>query len=376
MKEEFFRKNREIDPNDIDILPLNLCEAEKILQRNLKTYQDIKEGAEEILTSGIKSVLITDSHFNDNDFSHDYWASGKTAFWLSNKRFLDKNFQEKNAALHSVIKRCLALGYEIKDAIVIAKMYVNRAIRKSITMKADSEIILDSNWPEEEIDLPYLTSHPITESITRFQLIDRKQLGLYPIIDSSNWLTTLLPLDIKTVQLRIKNKQGFELENEIKLSIALAKKYHANLFINDYWEMAIRYGAYGVHLGQKDLDTANIAAIRQARLRLGISTHCYYEVAHAHAFKPSYIACGPIFETTSKVMSFPAQGISQLKCWRRTLNYPLVAIGGIDIEKLPDVLATNVDGIAMISAITQAKDPITATKNLMAMVNQHVTYNR
>jgi hydroxymethylpyrimidine kinase/phosphomethylpyrimidine kinase/thiamine-phosphate diphosphorylase len=186
----------------------------------------------------------------------------------------------------------------------------------------------------------------------------------------------LLPLGVKTLQLRIKNKQGLELENEIKRSIMLAEKYQANLFINDYWEMAIRYGAYGVHLGQEDLETADMTAIRQAELRLGISTHCYYEVARAHALNPSYIACGPIFTTTSKVMSFAAQGIAQLKRWRRTLNYPLVAIGGINAERIPDVLATKVDGIAMISAITQAKDPIATTKSLMNVMEQYVTNDR
>jgi hydroxymethylpyrimidine kinase/phosphomethylpyrimidine kinase/thiamine-phosphate diphosphorylase len=197
----------------------------------------------------------------------------------------------------------------------------------------------------------------------------KKEIGLYPIVDSSHWLEKLLPLGVKTIQLRIKDKEGVELENEIKRSVALAKKYQANLFINDYWELAIRYNAHGVHLGQEDLDTANIEMIHNSGLYLGISTHSDAEVARAHALKPSYIAFGPIFPTTSKVMSSPAQGIDQLKRLRhQLLNYPLVAIGGITLERLPEVLATHVDGIAVISAITQAEDPIAMTKKLMAVV--------
>jgi hydroxymethylpyrimidine kinase/phosphomethylpyrimidine kinase/thiamine-phosphate diphosphorylase len=197
----------------------------------------------------------------------------------------------------------------------------------------------------------------------------KKEIGLYPIVDSSHWLEKLLPLGVKTIQLRIKDKEGVELENEIKRSVALAKKYQANLFINDYWELAIRYNAHGVHLGQEDLDTANIEMIHNSGLYLGISTHSDAEVARAHALKPSYIAFGPIFPTTSKVMSSPAQGINQLKRLRhQLLNYPLVAIGGITLERLPEVLATHVDGIAVISAITQAEDPIAMTKKLMAVV--------
>jgi hydroxymethylpyrimidine kinase/phosphomethylpyrimidine kinase/thiamine-phosphate diphosphorylase len=198
----------------------------------------------------------------------------------------------------------------------------------------------------------------------------RKEIGLYPIVDNSQWLEKLLPLGIKTIQLRIKNKENSELENEIKRSVALAKKYQANLFINDYWELAIRYNANGVHLGQEDLDTANIEMIRNAGLCFGISTHSDAEVARADALKPSYIAFGSIFPTTSKVMPYPAQGIQQLKRLRhQLLNYPLVAIGGINLERLPEVLAAHVDGIAVISAITQAENPIEMAKKLIAVIS-------
>ncbi len=195
-------------------------------------------------------------------------------------------------------------------------------------------------------------------------------LGLYPVVDRSQWLELILPLGVNTIQLRIKDKQGSVLEKEIEQSIYVAKKYNARLFINDYWELAIRYGAYGVHLGQDDLTTANIKRIHEAGLRLGISTHSYSELARAYQYRPSYLALGPIYATNSKIMAFPPQGIANLKRWKHLLkDYPLVAIGGINIENISDVMSTGVNGIALISAITQAQYPIQMTKNLLKKIN-------
>jgi hydroxymethylpyrimidine kinase/phosphomethylpyrimidine kinase/thiamine-phosphate diphosphorylase len=196
-------------------------------------------------------------------------------------------------------------------------------------------------------------------------------LGLYPIVDSSAWVEKLLALGVTSIQLRIKEKTA-ALESEIIKSIALAKQYGATLFINDYWEQAIRHGAEGIHLGQEDLETADIAAIYRAGLLLGVSTHNAEEVERACAIQPSYIACGPIYPTTSKVVPHAPQGIEQLQHWRRTLSYPLVAIGGITLERIPAVAATGVHGIALISAITQALDPVLATQSLLALVKKEM----
>jgi hydroxymethylpyrimidine kinase/phosphomethylpyrimidine kinase/thiamine-phosphate diphosphorylase len=194
-------------------------------------------------------------------------------------------------------------------------------------------------------------------------------LGLYPIVDSVLWLKRLLPLGITTIQLRIKNNPN--VEHEIQQSVLLAQQYNTRLFINDYWELAIQHGAYGVHLGQEDLNDADLERIQHAGLRLGVSTHCQEEVTRAETIEPSYIAIGPVFHTTSKMMPFAPQGIEQLKHWQRVLDYPLVAIGGISQKNIDDVLKTNVDGIALISAITQADDPEKSARELLATVNQY-----
>lgn len=184
---------------------------------------------------------------------------------------------------------------------------------------------------------------------------------LYPIVDSFTWIEKLLPLGVSTIQLRIKNKE-LDVEHEVKQSIELAKIYQARLYINDYWQLAIRYQAYGVHLGQEDLNSADVNAIYQSGLHLGISTHNHDEINRAQSIKPSYLAIGPIFPTNSKIMPFLPQGIEKLSYWCQTLNYPLVAIGGINLTNINQVMSTNVNAIAMISAITQSVDPIQTTK--------------
>lgn len=195
-----------------------------------------------------------------------------------------------------------------------------------------------------------------------------QSIGLYPIVDSSEWVEKLLPLGVKTIQLRVKNVQGVALANIIRDSVSLAKKWQAQLFINDYWQLAIEYGAFGVHLGQEDVLQTDIDRIYTAGLHLGISTHCPDEVKLAKTLAPSYIACGTIFPTTSKAMPLPPQGLTQLAYWCQTLDYPVVAIGGINAQNIKAVMATKAAGIAMISAITQASDPIKATRYFLQIL--------
>jgi len=128
------------------------------------------------------------------------------------------------------------------------------------------------------------------------------------------------------------------------------------LFINDYWELAARFSAYGVHLGQDDLRKADIKQIHSAGLRLGVSTHCYREVARALSLRPSYFAIGPIHATTTKDMKFAPQGIEALKRWRRTLSYPLVAIGGLFLDNAQEAINGGADGVAVVRDISQSSD--------------------
>ncbi|QTO55919.1 thiamine phosphate synthase [Duffyella gerundensis] len=200
------------------------------------------------------------------------------------------------------------------------------------------------------------------------------RLGLYPVVDSVEWIERLLSAGVRTIQLRIKDRSSIDVEPAIVAAIALGKKYAARLFINDYWQLAIEHQAYGVHLGQEDLEVADLQAIQQAGLRLGISTHDDAELDRALALRPSYIALGHIFPTHTKAMPSAPQGISELQRHLARLGeIPTVAIGGISLARAPEVLATGVGSIAVVSAITQAADWRLATAELLALAepDQH-----
>lgn len=195
-----------------------------------------------------------------------------------------------------------------------------------------------------------------------------KRLGLYPVVDTPEWVERLLDTGVRTIQLRIKDKSEQDVEPQVTAAIALGKRYNARLFINDYWRLAIKHDAYGVHLGQEDLDVADLAAISAAGLRLGVSTHDNMEMDRALSVGPSYIALGHVFPTQTKQMPSSPQGLSTLAQHIQTLgDYPTVAIGGITLDRAPAVLATGVGGIAVVSAITQAPDWRLATQQLLKL---------
>jgi len=192
------------------------------------------------------------------------------------------------------------------------------------------------------------------------------KLGLYVIVDSYEWIEQLIHAGVKTLQIRIKDRSPEQAEEEIARCIALAKQHQVRLFVDDFWQLAIKYQAYGVHLGQEDLLTADLNAIQQAGLRLGVSTHNREEIDLVLPLRPSYIALGHIFPTQSKVMPSSPQGIANLAAQVKNLgNMPTVAIGGITASYFADVLATGVGSIAVISAVTQAEDWQSTVKNLL-----------
>lgn len=340
----------------VDLLTPNLHEAEILSQRIIRTLQDVEEAASDLLALGVRAVLIKGGHGN-SQLSQDYWSNGRNRAWLSSPRQNSQHTHGTGCTLSAAITACIGLGFEELDAIVIAKAYVNQGIRNAPKIGDGNGPLAHLAWPEDHADLPWLTpTAAARQKRLLFPDCGETPLGFYPIVDRFEWLEKLLPLGVSTIQLRIKDLTGEELEREIAQASAYARQFNCRLFINDYWRLAIKYGAYGVHLGQEDLKTADLEAIHQAELRLGISTHCYWEVASALSVRPSYIAIGPVFTTTTKSMRFAPQGLEALRRWRKSLPYPLVAIAGIFLENAPEVLATGVDGIAVVRDITQASN--------------------
>lgn len=354
----------------VDLITPNKYEAEMILQCRIENYNDVERAARDLLKLGAKQVLMKGGHFIE-ELSQDFWTDGESSCWLASKRYLNRQCHGTGCVTSAAIAAAYARGYPITDALVLAKMYVNRGIRLSVENSIASYFQHELGLPDDEVDLPYISYQPLSALPKTFDRADQYQIGLYPVVDTVEWMQKLLPLGIKHIQLRIKDKNDKDLAAEIQLAIQLARDYNAKLYINDHWELALKHGAYGVHLGQEDLQMADVPALQQAGMRLGISTHCYYEVARAHAFAPSYMACGPVYHTNSKAMAFAPQGVAALKQWRKLLSYPLVAIGGINQNNIASVAAQKMNGIAMISAITQAEHYETATQALMNQVKAY-----
>ena len=196
-----------------------------------------------------------------------------------------------------------------------------------------------------------------------------KRLGLYGVMPDADWVKRMVDAEIPTVQLRFKSDDRFKIRKQIKEAVKASEGSKTLLFINDYWEEAIDAQAYGVHLGQEDLETANMEKIREAGLRLGISTHGYAEMVHADRYCPSYIAMGAIFPTNLKKMPTAPQGLGRLYQYAKLMShYPLVAIGGIDQDSIHAVSKSGVGSVAVVRAITQAKDPKAAVKHLQELM--------
>jgi thiamine-phosphate pyrophosphorylase len=196
----------------------------------------------------------------------------------------------------------------------------------------------------------------------------------YLIVDSIAWLERLLPCGVKLVQLRIKDKPEAELRVEIAAGKALCDKYSALLVVNDYWKIAIDEACDYIHLGQEDLDTADIHAIRKAKIKIGISTHTQAELERALSFSPDYIALGPIYPTILKKMPFAPQGLEKLGEWRKRIgNLPLIGIGGLSIERGIDVLKAGANSAAAVTDITLNADPEARVKEWMEATRVFVT---
>jgi thiamine-phosphate pyrophosphorylase len=180
----------------------------------------------------------------------------------------------------------------------------------------------------------------------------------YPVVDSVAWVARLALLGAGTIQLRAKNLDDSEALQAVTDAIEMTRGTAAKLVVNDYWRAAIVAGAKHLHLGQEDLVDADLAAIREAGLTLGISTHDDEELDNALRAKPDYIALGPIFPTTLKSMRFAPQGIAKITEWKKRIGaIPLVAIGGIKLEQAAAIFAAGADSIAVVSDVTQNAEP-------------------
>jgi thiamine-phosphate pyrophosphorylase len=180
----------------------------------------------------------------------------------------------------------------------------------------------------------------------------------YPIVPDIGWLERIVPLGVKLVQLRIKDASPTEVAVQTKRAAIVCRENNCTLVLNDYWEVALDIGIDFVHLGQEDLQDADLEAIKLAGIKLGVSTHDETELALALAAEPDYVALGPIYETKLKAMAWSPQGIDKIKEWRSRIGaLPLVAIGGLTPERAAGVLEAGADSLAVITDFITSSDP-------------------
>jgi thiamine-phosphate pyrophosphorylase len=193
----------------------------------------------------------------------------------------------------------------------------------------------------------------------------------YLIVDDASWLPRLLPQGVALVQLRVKDREDAELREQIARARALCAEYGAQLIVNDYWRIAIDEGCDFVHLGQGDLDEADIPAIRAHGLRLGISTHDDDELERALSLSPDYVALGPIYPTILKQMAFAPQGLGKIGVWKRRIGpIPLVAIGGLTPDRARAALAAGADSACVVTDVLRAADPQARARDWVAATSR------
>jgi thiamine-phosphate pyrophosphorylase len=190
----------------------------------------------------------------------------------------------------------------------------------------------------------------------------------YPIVDTIAWVERLAKLGVRTLQLRTKDLDATSARQLVRDALKAVEGTKCEVVINDYWQAAISEGADHVHLGQEDIETADISTIKKAGLTLGISTHDHEELEIALRHKPDYVALGPIYATTLKKMPFAPQGYARITEWKKLIGkIPLIAIGGIKLEHAKDIFAAGADSIAVVSDVTQNQDADRRVRDWLAL---------
>jgi hydroxymethylpyrimidine kinase/phosphomethylpyrimidine kinase/thiamine-phosphate diphosphorylase len=330
----------------------NLPEAERLLNMKLTEESDVVRAAEQFMRRGLKAVLIKGGHIA-GDVVKDLYADRDGMFWLIGGR-VSGNFRGTGCTLSQAIACLSALGHDLRSSAVAARAYVTQAMREDYQVGEGPMLLGQPIWPLNDKTSSFPQVAPLgAAECDPFPKMDAP--GFYPIVDRAAKLDDFIAAGVPTCQIRIKDLDGAELIDEITKAVRKCANTSTRLFVNDYWRLAIELKAYGVHLGQEDLEVADLQAIQRAGLKLGISTHSYEEAARAHFYRPSYVALGPIFPTTCKSMRFGPQGIPRIKEWTNLLPYPIVAIGGIGIAHAASVRAAGALGIAVISDLENAQ---------------------
>jgi hydroxymethylpyrimidine kinase / phosphomethylpyrimidine kinase / thiamine-phosphate diphosphorylase len=355
--ESSMEKARSLIPA-VDLITPNLPEAERLLERPILNSSDREEAAQALMALGARAVLIKGGHAS-SDYASDLFWDSQGNFWIHSQRH-PKSPRGTGCALASLIAVHLAKGLSLREAVVLSKGYLSRAIKEESSVSGAALEFSSFPWITNE-------SNPTPLQFPRL----REPIGFYPIVDRAEWVEKFAKIGARTIQLRIKDLTGERLSSEIQAALSLASRFDLQLFINDYWQLALQLGGpsnLGVHLGQEDLFTADLVSLKKNKICLGVSTHNYEELARALALGPSYIALGPIFPTKLKEMKFGPQGPGRISEWKRLTDCPVVAIGGITVETAGEIRKSGADGVAVITDLFQSPDPIARARQYLELL--------
>jgi thiamine-phosphate pyrophosphorylase len=174
---------------------------------------------------------------------------------------------------------------------------------------------------------------------------------------------------VSIVQLREKEAATRDF---VALAVSLKKllmPFHVPLLINDRVDVALASGADGVHVGQDDLHPEEARRLLGPGATIGLSVNTLDDASEAEAFDVDYLAPGPVFATPTKTDASSPWGIEGLKNVRRKTSRPIIAIGGISVSNVSDVVRTGIDGVAVVSAIMAAENPEQAARELKAAIH-------
>jgi thiamine-phosphate pyrophosphorylase len=274
------------------------------------------------------------------------------------------SFSSDDAIYRGAKQACATLGFIDIDAECLARAWQAQSER---TGRFDP-----GAWPATPADFG-LRAFPPTARDDAFPPCPAR-LGLYAVLPDAQWVGRMARAGVPTVQLRFKSDDAAAVDREVAAAVEAVRGTAALLFINDHWRSAISARAYGLHLGQEDLDAltpAQLQTIRASGLRLGVSTHGYAEMLRADLASPSYIAMGAVYPTTLKRMATAPQGVARLAAYARLMRgYPQVGIGGVDEQRMPEVLGTGVGSVAVVRALVADPQPEEAARRLMAICHR------
>ncbi|MBQ4813465.1 thiamine phosphate synthase [Pseudoalteromonas luteoviolacea] len=369
----------------VDVITPNTHETQILTGVYLIGPDAVKEAGQKLRSFGAKSIVIKGGHWDyPKGYCIDYCWHDDEEYWLGNEAINTPHSHGTGCSLSSVIAACLSKGYPLKDAFILGKAYINKGLKTAVRfgegigpvahtafphqLEDYPQVIEAGSWLGDELDFMVPDDYNYAAGFAPIE----GDLGLYAVVDSVAWVELCLKSGVKTVQLRVKDAASPTLEQDIEKAVLLGKQYEGRVFINDHWQLAIKHGAYGVHLGQEDLNVADLNAIQKAGLRLGLSTHGFYEMLRAHNYRPSYLAFGAIYPTTTKDMTGQIQGLEKLKHFVPLMKtqYPTVAIGGIDLSRANEVAQTGVGSVAVVRAITEAASPEQAIIELKQAIGE------